>query len=53
MTVNIQGELHAEAQAYMKYLGEQVEKEKEAERELEKLIDAEVCSFSSRCTITV
>lgn len=26
----------------MKYLGEQVEKEKEAERELEKLIDAEV-----------
>ena len=53
MTVNIQGELHAEAQAYMKYLGEQVEKEKEAERELEKLIDAEVCTSSSRCTTTV
>jgi len=40
--VKRKGELHKEAQAYMRYLGEQVEKEREAERELEKLIDAEV-----------
>ena len=32
----------------MRYLGEQVEKEREAERELEKLIDAEVCKSFSR-----
>ena len=37
-----QGELHSEAQAYMMYLDEQMEKEREAERELENLIDEEV-----------
>ena len=35
-------ELNAEALAYMRYLDEQVEREKAAEKELEKLIDEEV-----------
>lgn len=40
--VKRKGELHHEAHAYMQYLDEQVLKEKEAERELESLINEEV-----------
>ena len=40
--VKRKGELHAEAQAYMQYLDEQVQREKEAEMELESLINDEV-----------
>ena len=39
---SLQSELHSEAQAYMNYLDEQVELEKAAQSELEKLIDVEV-----------
>ena len=40
-----QKELNSEALAYMKYLDEQVEREKVAEQELEKLIDEEVRNY--------
>jgi len=40
--VKRKGELHNEAQAYMRYLDEQVQKEKEAEKVLESLINDEV-----------
>ena len=43
--VKRKGELHHEAHAYMQYLDEQVQKEKEAERELESLINEEVGSY--------